>query len=916
MDKMTITGKPVSVAFAVCACIAAAQAHAQAAAPADLEEVVVSGFRRSLDAALDLKRESTGSSDSIFAEDIADFPDLNLSESLQRLPGVSIARDAGEGRQISVRGLGPQFTRVRINGMEAMTANGSTDAAGGTNRNRSFDFNTFASELFNQITVHKTASAEIEEGSLGATVDLNVARPFDYDGFTFAASAQAGYNDLSDGIDPRAALLISNTFADGRLGALVSVAYTKRELADNGSSTVRWQNGGTFQTVPAGFTNAQVANAFRPRIPRYDLYSHEQERLGITGSLQFQPTETTLIGVDAMYSKFDATRSETFLESPNFSAALTQVDVLAAEIDGTNTLVYGQFDDVDVRSEARYDELSTEFTQYTGTLQQKFGDAWQLDLLLGRAESEHRNPIQTTLLWDALDIDGYVYDFRQSRRLPLISYGSTNVANPAVWTLTQIRLRPQTTDNTFDNAQAELSWEVTDRFKLTGGLQYKKYEFVSTEKRRSNGTNANLEGTIPASALATPTSSYAKLVNLGSGLSVPAGTTTSWVVPDLKVAADLLDLYNSSLYPLGIEPATGNNFTVEEQDTGGFLQADFNGELFGRGFRGNIGVRYVKTEQTSQGYTIAGGTPVANAAEYDYDETLPALNLVYDLSDELLVRFGASKVMARAGLGALNPGSTVSVSGNNRTVAAGNPELEPIRATALDLGMEWYFAPEAMFSVALFYKDIDSFVQTIRETGPFSENPLGLPDSVAITACGNVAGCSPSADWNFDLPANTPGGDLKGVEVAFQTPFAFLPAPFNSFGTVLNYTYVDSKVAYLNSSGAVVAREDLTGLSRNAANATLYFDNGKFSARVSAAYRDDYLTTVPGRNGNDVEGTASTLNVDFSSSLALNDQFSITFEALNLTDQFDEQWVDSVGDRLSFYHHTGRQYFLGARVTF
>ena len=162
MDKVAIRSRQVSVAFAVCACIAAAQAQAQSAsAPgaAELDEVVISGYRRSLDAALDLKRESAGSSDSIFAEDIADFPDLNLSESLQRLPGVSIARDAGEGRQISVRGLGPQFTRVRINGMEAMTANGGTDAAGGTNRNRSFDFNTFASELFNQITVRKSSSA-------------------------------------------------------------------------------------------------------------------------------------------------------------------------------------------------------------------------------------------------------------------------------------------------------------------------------------------------------------------------------------------------------------------------------------------------------------------------------------------------------------------------------------------------------------------------------------------------------------------------------------------------------------------------------------------------------------------------------------------------------------------------------------
>ena len=266
-----------------------------------LEEVVVTGFRQSLSVALDEKRAAVGAVDAIVAEDIADFPDLNLAESIQRVPGVSIARDAGEGRQISVRGLGPQFTRVRINGMEAMSANGGTDAAGGTNRDRSFDFNTFASELFNSITMRKTSAADIEEGSLGATVDLRSARPFDYDGFTVVTSVQGSYNDISEDVDPRGALLISNTFADGKFGALLSVAYTERKLLDEGSSTVRWQDSRTRTarqrasrvrparpSYPATPTLAQLNAAFRPRIPRYDIYEHEQERLGITGSLQWQ----------------------------------------------------------------------------------------------------------------------------------------------------------------------------------------------------------------------------------------------------------------------------------------------------------------------------------------------------------------------------------------------------------------------------------------------------------------------------------------------------------------------------------------------------------------------------------------------------------------------------------------------------
>ena len=157
---------------------------------------------QSLTAALGAKRDDTGIVDVIVAEDIADFPDQNLAESLQRIPGVAIDRDAGEGRQITVRGLGGDFTRVRLNQLEALATTGGTDSSGGANRSRAFDFNVFASELFSRLTVRKSASAEVDEGSLGATVDLQTARPFDYHGFVISASGQMGYNDLARRLGP------------------------------------------------------------------------------------------------------------------------------------------------------------------------------------------------------------------------------------------------------------------------------------------------------------------------------------------------------------------------------------------------------------------------------------------------------------------------------------------------------------------------------------------------------------------------------------------------------------------------------------------------------------------------------------------------------------------------------------------
>jgi TonB-dependent receptor len=922
-------GTPLKRAIALALACATVQATAQEAPPPatdqELEEIVVVGFRASLEASLDIKRTSIGSVDAILAEDIADFPDLNLAESLQRIPGVSIARDAGEGRQITVRGLGPQFTRVRINGMEALSTAGGTDATGGTNRSRAFDFNVFASELFNSMSVRKTAAAEIEEGSLGATVDLRAARPFDYNGATFVTSVQAGYNDLSEEVDPRATLLLSNVFADGRFGALASVAYSERTLNDDGSSTVRWQKGG-FTTLAPGYTGptlAQLNAAFHPRIPRYDKYENEQERLGVTASLQFAPNDTTAINFDAMYSKLDGNRTEMFLQAPVFSAAgasaIGNVDVREAEIrtgqQGQTALVYGLFDDVDIRSEQRFDELSTEFTQFTLDASHDFGEGMTMTALVGMAESQHDNPKQTTLLFDVNDIDGYVYDYRRNDRLPLISYGNVDVESPSVWKLSQIRLRPQTADNTYTTGELNFAYELTPDMTLKGGVQYKKYEFETTEERRSNGTSANLEAVIPASIAALPVSQYSQLARLNS-LGAPSGTTLRWLVPNVRAAGGLMGLYDESVFPMGIEPSLGNNQQVDEDDTGMYLQLDFQLDVLGRPLRGNVGARYVDTDVTATGYSYVGGKAVQITDKNNYDNLLPSLNLAADVTDDIVVRFSAARVMTRPGLGSLAPSTTVSVSGNSRTVNTGNTSLDPYEADAYDLSFEWYFAPEALVSVALFYKDISTFVSTARDTRPFTGNPYGLPDSIAIAACGTVPGCSPSAEWIFSVPQNTPGGSLEGAELSYQQPFSFLPGLFSNFGLMFNYTYVESEVDYLNADGSLAIRTDLTGLSQNAYNATLYYEDDRFSARVSGAYRDEYLTTVPGRNGSDVEGTTETFNLDFSATWSYSDQLQFTFEGLNLTDEFQDQWVDSRMDLLSFYHHTGRQYFLGLRYKY
>ncbi|MGE8251001.1 MAG: TonB-dependent receptor plug domain-containing protein, partial [Stenotrophomonas bentonitica] len=245
--KTPVTLLAVSIAFALqgVAGIAAAQQTPEQAASlnaVDLDKVEVKAtYRESLQQSLDEKRYSVEQVDAIYAEDIGKFPDLNLAESMQRIAGVSIDREGGEGQQISVRGLGSDFTRVRINGLEALSTAGSGTT--GVNRSRGFDFNTFASELFSRVKINKTQSAQTDEGSLGATVDLRGSRPFDFEGFQASLGGQYGFNELSRNKDPRISGLISNTWADGRVGALMSVAYSKRTIFEEGYNPVRWEHG-------------------------------------------------------------------------------------------------------------------------------------------------------------------------------------------------------------------------------------------------------------------------------------------------------------------------------------------------------------------------------------------------------------------------------------------------------------------------------------------------------------------------------------------------------------------------------------------------------------------------------------------------------------------------------------------------
>ena len=950
--RLFVGASGLAVALSLGVGAAAAQTAPQPA-PQDetveIDEVVVTGYRASLNAALDAKRRETSMVDVIMAEDIADFPDLNLAESIQRVPGVAIDRDAGEGRSITVRGLGADFTRTRINGMEAQATAGGTDSSGGANRGRGFDFNVFASELFNSITVRKTAAAETEEGSLGATVDLQATRPFDYDGFTAAMSAQVGYNDLSEQYNPRIALLLSDRFgANDEFGALISLAYSERDLLEEGFSSVRWapavgtNSSGGFASAGSNataFALANQSNVFIPRLPRYGRLTHSQERLGVTGALQWRPAETTVLSLDVLYSSLDATRQEDFLEALSFSrnaaaGGQPQVTVQDAAVQN-NMLVYGVFNNVDVRSESRYDELSTDYLQVSLTAEHDFTDRLHGRFYYGRAESNFENPIQTTVTLDRNNIQNYSWDFRGNANAPVISYGF-DVANPANWEWrpstavvprSEIRIRPNGVDTVFESAQADFAYDASDWLTIKAGINWKSYTSESYEFRRADETVVPV---LPAGTTMADITNV--LTGFGADL-IPGGTASSWVRPNLGALASLFNIYcncdtgvpggDFRLTSITNGNARGGNRSITEDDLAVYLQADWDTDLFGRPFRGNVGVRQVSTTLNASGYSSTGGGTLVTG-ENQYDNTLPSLNISYEPIDDLIVRFGAATVMARpqigntlAGTNYLVPTTSLAATGPNYTASIGNVKLEPFQANTYDFSIEWYFARESLLSFAYFYKDIDTYIQIVRQDLAYSDLTALNPSAFAPGFCTGT--CSSSTIFQLTAAVNTEGGPLKGFEISYQQPFTFLPGPLENLGVQLNYTHVESEIDYCNNALCTTfVTADLINLSPESWNATVYYEDDTFSARVSGAFRDSYIQNVPGRNGNNVEGKMETFNLDASASYNLTDELVLTLEALNLTDEENHQYVGDGADRqsTSVYHHTGRQFYFGARYRF
>lgn len=894
-------------------------AHAQQATDA-VEEVVVTGFRKSLSDARAIKRDSVIQKDAIVAEDMAKFPELNLAESLQRLPGVQINREAGEGRRISLRGLGPDFARVQLNGMEVLgNVDSAQDSRGQRSRDRAFDFNIFASELFSKVEVEKTYQAAQNEGGMAGTVGLFTGKPFDYaPGAKGAVSIKAGTNQYTKDTQPRVAGLFSYNW-DNKFGAAVSVAYSKRRTTEQGHNTYNYDKPSASKLasmVAAGLDISKLSAAQKTKFLSGDLvfadgnrlssWDSKMERLGVTSAFQWQATDKLLFTLDALYGQFTTHRDELHLATrPLNSDGSIAFDAPAGGVwpaafqkgsvinnlawDSNNYVTMTDVTGTTFGSEHRRSLNKNRFRQLALTGKWDASDRLSIDGHVGYEKSTYKTPYDDKLYMRAkgnlianYGADGQSADFQ---------YPGWNPTDASTYAMDSFYYRGFNNESELKEGVLNARYELNDILTLRAGVAY--HRFVQGGRDvfyddNVNGTRSKMRGTA-----------------VGDVTSVFKNSFGSWLIGDYdKAFAKYKEYHRFEKNTDGTGGALQdieNVYTTTEETVSEYAQVDWDSQLGGMRFRGNVGLRGYQTDTHSTGwiqgdsYAYLGTTDVSGS----YDGVLPAMNAVLELTPEVLVRFAASKNLNRPGLGSMAAEGSAfkDDSSGEITASRGNPNLKPYKDTTLDVSVEYYFGKVGLLSASVFHKSIENFIGSLTlENVPFSQT--GVPFTTIPGATANTIVSE------FSMPINVEGKKkLTGVELAAQAQFSFLPAPFDNLGAVANYTYVD-------------ADDALTGISKTSYNFTLYYETDNWGLRGSLSHRDRWYS---GRSDDvmsaSTRGFEGSTYVDASAFYKINEKLQVSVDAINLTNQKDTQFW---GQNRYLYNQTqsGSTYMIGLRYKF
>lgn len=873
-----------------------------------IEEVVVVGIRASLQDSLNIKRLAPNIVDAISAEDIGKFPDQNLAESMQRIPGVQISRDNGEGRNVTVRGLAPDFTKVTMNGRTIATSD-RVDAGS----NRSFDFKILPSDFIGAVEVYKTPMADLEEGALSATVNVRTQRPLDLAERAFVVTASAIDESNTDDITPDLTVLYSDKFANDTFGITAGAHYDERNVESQGFSAFGMQAWVEGNTGIDYNMDGDTEDEYRG-LHLNQLVANPQDRERSTAmlNLQWQPDDATNVWLETLYSEFhsEGPTPGLALRFGNHSGPVTAFSSVPDTTYGSDGLVdYIEMTDVLINPDMRFVDLDNEFTTSALGASRRFGD-WLVEAEWSYSKEEALQDTLGFVAWASADV---FYDTRENGFGALPVDGFTSGAAPSSYYITNINgnyNNPSSGENSDFRVDVDRDMDFT-----LGAVGISSIEFGTKYSDRSKfaqWNNVDVSGAALEQLLGAPTIPDAiqpgwggidsagwmtdlTFDNFLSGFDGRPSNVFSGAWPDIRLL-DEADILAAGTFTV----SDSLTIDVKEETLAGYFKVNFEAE--GGEFSGNLGVRYVSTDQASFGnvpdltsirynpssvQTTVDSTP--SYYERSYDEWLPSFNLRYNATDDLIVRFAAARVMSRPDLTILSPSTNIDI--QTGSISAQNPDVDPYFADQIDLSLEWYMSNGGVLAIAPFAKFIDSFiVAATNETQITYFNEQTSQDET-ITAL-------------VSQPDNGTGSDMYGFEVNWIQPLDFV---VDGMGFIYNTTIVQASDIQFAEDGAALP---LPGLSRLSYNAIAYYENEKFGARLAYNYRDGFVE-VSNTNFNNAIEVDPYYQMDFAANYSINDNLSLRLEALNITDSVLTKnngigivrFVQDVGRRITFGLH-------------
>jgi TonB-dependent receptor len=859
------------------ACLAALSASHLAAAqeaPAtnnqseELDEVVVSGYRASLQGALEVKRNSDLVVDAISGGDIGALPDVTIAETLVRLPGVSGTRDRGNQSQAAMRGLGPRLVLGLVNGREVASSE----------PNRNVRWEIYPSEVVAGVDVYKSQSADIVAGGVAGTIDIKTIRPLNYSGPTLLLRAgpvwYEGGSDFPD-YDPygwRGSGSFTKSIGDN---FAFNIGVTGQKQKNGYQSFQGWgyNDGVTNPGNETGDLDGDGTPNPTPWGAQTEVKKLEQGRFGANMALGFRVGDAGEINFDAMYSKFtiDEDQNQAWFgrngttgnwangnagcyNSPDSSYTLVNDVVVAATLDNCYASVTNVI--------AQYTEDKDLFV--TGLNGAFDVGSWNIVADLSHSNAERQNR------WAAFRSEVYPatmsFDMSAGNK-PWLTL-SNDPSDPTQQSSPD--WLPGLSDGP-DNLEDELSalrLDFTREFE--GSLKSMAFGVRRSEREKSFFRRQQ------------------EFISPSNGALLPASLFTSYSIGEFDVPpllnGDFDEIIDAVYGGMPVNPMAivqSSIWNVEESVSEAYTKFRFEGSLGSIGFNANAGVRVVKTDTTSTGFgSVNGGTLLPLSIDNDYTEVLPSVNFNFNLAEDRKLRVGLGRVIARPPLDELRASRQLWNTTPPATGSGGNPMLDPFVANQADVSYEWYFKPEALVALAVYYKDVDSHIG-------YTTEPVTI-DGTTYAVTG---------------PFNGEGGGIAGAEFTFQTPFS---GALENFGIYFNYAYADADVKefYPVNNPLPVA-----GWAEHNATMDLWYSHSGFEARVGYKYTSP-STVIAGWNGAELRTLAEESVLDFSSSYQISEAFGVRLQVNNLTNERSLMYRDNDENRLSAYDVYGRRALL------